>query len=252
MTLTVAVGELTRVLPWSLRALGYPFGTADRAARLVAMAATLDPAVLDRIAEARKRPEEGVRFFYEADSLKVEANGCSLFETGAVIMDYLAAHSNEAAVVSAEVIDGTDPEVLSAVLLTGADYGLTAVAVRPNSQGGGWLVATPSGTGLRLYEGQDCEALVGGVGHAGLADRIRQANTPRGCVFVATEQPVKLALATPGADVSEAVAKANSEGIPVFARTLKALYELEMITWAPTSERSRAQAGFTPRSTVIS
>ncbi|WP_397543229.1 hypothetical protein [Roseovarius salis] len=252
MTLTVAIGELTRVLPWSFRALGYPFGTADRGARLVATAAALDPAVLDRIAEAGQRPEEGLRVFRKPNGLKVEANRCSLFETGAVSMDYLAAQASEADAVFAEVIDATETEVLPAVLVTGAEYGLTAVAFWAGSNGAGWMVAAPSPNGTRLHEGSDLEALVNGVGHAGLADCIRQADMADGLVLVATEQPVNVAFGTPGADVSEAVAAANFGGIPVSDKTLKTLYALEMITWAPTSERSRAQAGFTPKPAVTS
>ena len=44
---------------------------------------------------------------------------------------------------------------------------------------------------------------------------------------------------------AELVSRAYRRGIPVSQATLDALYGLEMLTWAPTSERSRAQAGFT-------
>lgn len=252
MTLTVAVGELTRVLPWSLRALGYPFGTADRAARLVATAAALDPRVLDQIAEAGQRPEKGAQILRGPDGLKVEANGGSLFETGAVVIDYLAAQADAVPVVTAEVTYATHIELLAAVLLTGANYGLTCVVLRPESLGGGWLAAVSHSTGPRIHEGADRQALFAGMGHSEFAERIRDANTARGLVFVATEQPTEISFSSPGADVAAALAAANSLGIPVSERTLKLLFELEMKTWAPTSERSRAQAGFNPKTTVVS
>jgi hypothetical protein len=182
------------------------------------------------------------------DGLTVKANGCGLFEWGAVAMDYLAAHAGEASVVSAEVIGATEVEVLPAVLVTGAEYGLTAVALSVD----GWMVAARGATGTRLYQGSDFEVLAKGMGLASLADRIRQAEVSDSLVLFATEQTTDLALGSPGTDVSAAVAAANSGGIPVSESTLKALYALEMITWAPTSERSRAQAGFTPKPAVSS
>lgn len=252
MTLTVAVGELTRVLPWSLRALGYPFGTADRAARLVATAAALDPSVLDRIAKAGQRPKEGVRILRGTDGLKVDANGVSLFETGAVVIDYLAAHADETFALTAELDGATGIELVAAILSCGAEYGLTCVALLPKATGGGWVVAIPDQGGPRIYEGFDREALLSAICDDRMVDRIQLAAASRNLVFVASQQPVQISFSTSGVDVSAAVATANSEGVPVSEKTLKALYGLEMITWAPTSERSRAQAGFTPKPIVAS
>ena len=45
-------------------------------------------------------------------------------------------------------------------------------------------------------------------------------------------------------DFPRRVADALRDGIPMDADDLKYLYDLELRTWAPTSERSRSQAGY--------
>jgi hypothetical protein len=45
-------------------------------------------------------------------------------------------------------------------------------------------------------------------------------------------------------DLPRRVADALIHGVPIDADDLKYLYELELRTWAPTSERSRSQAGY--------
>jgi len=45
-------------------------------------------------------------------------------------------------------------------------------------------------------------------------------------------------------DYPERVANALTHGVPIGADDLKYLYDLELRTWAPTSERSRSQAGY--------
>ncbi len=45
-------------------------------------------------------------------------------------------------------------------------------------------------------------------------------------------------------DFHRRIADALSNGVPVDAEDLKYLYDLELRTWAPTSERSRSQAGY--------
>lgn len=251
MTLTVAVGELTRVLPWSLRALGYPFGTADRAAHIVAKAAALDPAVLERIAQAGKRPQNGPQVCHRPDGLHVEANGSSMFETGPAVVDYLAAHADDAPVVAAQVTGATDPELLPAIVLTGVDYGLTVIALAPEDPHCDWCLATPTATGQQVHRGRGIATLVAGLPDADLAARIRSVEGARGLVLVATDRSVRLSFAEPGVDAAAALAQANAHGIPVSKSTLQAFYALEMITWAPTSERSRAQAGFTPKAAPV-
>lgn len=246
MTLTAAVGELTRVLPWSLRALGYPFGTADRAAHLVALAAALDPFVLDRIARAGRRPEGGARIARLPEGLHVKARGSSLFEIGPAVIDCLAAHAGAAPVVTARVTGATDPELLPAVALTGAGYGLRTV-ILDTAKAGSWVAAGPEEGGRFLHSGTGRAALLAGLPDGPMAARVRTAGAGAGLLFLASEQTAPFAFPTPGRDAAAALATANAHGIPVSQATLEALYALEMITWAPTSERSRAQAGFTPK-----
>lgn len=247
MTLTVAVGELTRVLPWSLRALGYPFGTADRAAHLLALAAALDATVLDRVPSYDSRPETAFRIERSPGALSVEAAGHSLLEVGPAVIDHLAGRASENAVSVATLRGVVNPELLPAVLLVGTDYGFNTFALSPDNAGGGWVAALYESGHLMLQSGNDAESVLPELSNlVSKADRTGLHGS--GTVIVMTSEPPDLARADKGADVQKAVANANAGGIAISAETLKGLYALEMITWAPTSERSRAQAGFIPKS----
>ncbi|WP_157982162.1 hypothetical protein [Oceanicella sp. SM1341] len=236
MSLTVAHGELTRVLPWAIRALGYAFGTADRAARLVTDAAAVDPALLDRIATAAPRAAGTPRWTFAEGCLHYDAAGLSLLEAGPAVMDFLAARAGEAPVVEARLTAAAEPFLLGAALLAGAAHGLSVVALAE----GGWQAAA----GTRLATGRGAAALSGPLGEA--ASR-RAAAPGAEIVILAAAAPGALGLPQDARDTGAALAEAFARGIPVSAETLAALYALETVTWAPTSERSRAQAGFTPR-----
>ena len=45
-------------------------------------------------------------------------------------------------------------------------------------------------------------------------------------------------------DYADRVAASYRDGVPMEAQDLQDLYDLEIRTWAPTSERSRSQAGY--------
>lgn len=246
MTHTVAYAELTRVLPWSIRALGYPFGTADRASHLVATAAALDPMVLDAIAAARHRPASGFSHCCSAGGLRIETEGCSLLEIGPVVMDYVAAHAGEAALLTARISGATDLELLPAVLLIGAGYGLNSVALRPDN-GGGWLCMQANSEDPRLWSGTGRDGLLARIGREDFASGIAGAEAGADLVLLTTAGPLDMVGEPTGTPPADAIAAAHARGIPIRPETLEALYALEMITWAPTSERSRAQAGFTPK-----
>jgi hypothetical protein len=157
---TVAYAELTRVLPWSLRALGYAFGTADRAAFLVANAASMDPGVLDAIAAADERPEGALRHVADGTGLALNAGGVSLLEAGPSTMDYLAAHARPNQNASCRIVGATQTELMPATLLVGVDYGLSSVAVERGPGGLNWHVLEAGAGSAQLVSGQGMAPLV--------------------------------------------------------------------------------------------
>ncbi|MBX9451617.1 MAG: hypothetical protein KL801_07160 [Mesorhizobium sp.] len=156
--MTVAYAELTRVLPWSLRALGYTFGTADRGAHFVTKAAALDPNVLDLIARAQKRRQGRMRHQQSNGKLTIDAAGMSLFEAGPAAIDYLAAHAGDAPTVACEIVGASEPSLLSALLIDAADYGICAVATSAESPDG-WQAIWPRVDGAVLVQGRTVDAL---------------------------------------------------------------------------------------------
>lgn len=134
----------------------------------------------------------------------------------------------------------------------------------------GWLAAGGSPEGARFYCGHDLHGLatllqrLTSDGPSSLSpalaaaarrdvDMIRSA-PPSGYLGILALRDGPLAAATlagiaglpDGREVNfaERFATTLREGVPMPAEDLAYLYELEMRTWAPTSERSRAQAGY--------
>lgn len=248
-THTVAFSELTRVLPWSLRALGYPLGTADRASHVIATAAALDPTTLDEVAGLGPRPAGGFNASRGAGSgLAVDAEGVSLLEVGPAVMDHFAAHADDGAEAHCRIVGASDAGLLPAILLIGADYGLASLALLRRDGHTAWQAAEPDGTTVVLHR----------ASRPGTSDQPRSQN-PAIESWLRTSDPAPgeiLLLVTSGnlglqrddsVETVDArlVLQAHARGIPVSENTLQAIYELETRTWMPSSERSRGQAGFT-------
>ncbi|RVC15084.1 hypothetical protein EN879_33670 [Mesorhizobium sp. M7A.F.Ca.AU.002.02.1.1] len=244
---TVAYSELTRILPWSLRALGYAFGTADRGAHIVAAGAALDPAVLDDIRQAGPRPSHGFSYHKSNGLTMLDAAGISFLETGPAAVDALAAHVSDAKWELCRISSATELSLVPATLIGAMNYNLSSIGIVARDGTFDWLLAEPDPRGV-LYSGQGEDTLAALLGGETAALKSIDAARPApGCalLMVSARRPELkesgCAAVRPGAKI----ALAHNKGIPVSRETLDALYGLEMLTWAPTSERSRSQAGFT-------
>src|SRR5690606_4848010 len=128
-TLTVAHSELTRVLPWSLRALGYAFGTADRGAHLVAAGAAMEPAALDDARQAGRRAAHRCRLQDLPGLMALDAKDISLLEAGPVAMDALAARVDGGAWQRCRIVGATEAFLLPSVLVGAMDYDLCSIGI---------------------------------------------------------------------------------------------------------------------------
>ena len=256
----MAYSELTRVLPWSLRALGYSFPVADRASHLVATAAAMAPEILDMFRTPSPRSGAAGQLVRLGDNTySIDAKRLSLLEIGPAVMDFVGARASRARTLRIEIDSPTDLALLPAVLLVGADYGISASAISAEGSFRAWLRG-PFGPSRSIASGADLSGLtaIDRETNPTLMDAFRRDFDAGGggtqCTIFATR--VSSAGTFVGApeviDADASLARAYEHGIPVSAGTLKAIYDLEKITWAPTSERSRAQAGFSPQGAGVS
>ncbi len=246
-TLTVAYSELTRVLPWSLRALGYAFGTADRGAHLVAAGSAMDPTVLDQVCRAGIRAVHRLRHQESRDLVALDAAGISLLEAGPVAMDALAARVGAAAWQRCRISGATEPSLLPSTLVGATDYDLCSIGIVAGDGGFDWHLAEPGPQGL-LYSGHGRESLLELLaGNQAILDSADMADLSPGSVLLmaSSGRPELRPSGHASTRPREKIAASYRKGIPVSRQTLDAFYALEVLTWAPTSERSRAQAGFT-------
>lgn len=274
-TTFVAVAELLRVAPWALRALGFSLGVAERGSVIVTLAEVLHR---DGLRTLRVRNDTircgaavtSTRVNTGPGALKIDASGKSLIEVGPAAID-LAASATARHDFARLTIEGIpDPEFLPSVLSLAPAYGLTAVAVFGglDSPGGddasrmSWIIAAPSPCGAMLFEGPADDSAALGL----LANRmdippaaarplqfaLQNAEGRRRdaieLIAIANLQAATIRQAlgpdVSAIDVKSALDRACRDGIASASVDVAHLYELEKETWAPTSERSRAQAGF--------
>jgi hypothetical protein len=280
-TVVSSMSEILRVAPWSLRALGYSFGIAERAARFLIWAEAVHGQMLETL---RTRETEisrtaalpvGGRTREGRCGWRVDAGGKHLFEAGPPAIDLLTCDVRSRGFGHVALANAAGIGLLAALCDLAARRGIGCVAVYraeiddeppDNVPRSGWLAALPSAGETVFFRGTeseievipslrqawvappdggcqaridaDVERLLDGApaGHIGLS------GFPAAGAQIASE-----ALAAAGlqlVDYAERVAAAYRNGVIVDLDDLAHLYELEKRTWAPTSERSRAQAGF--------
>ncbi|HKX07820.1 MAG TPA: hypothetical protein VJN67_06475 [Stellaceae bacterium] len=279
-TVLSSMSEIVRVGGWALRGIGYPFGVAERGVRLLAWTEAAGGEAIKHLRLSETAVEQShsaapCERAGDAGSGRVlHANGRHLLEIGPPAID-LATHDARHGSLGHVAVDsvfgfGFLPSLanllahrkLSGVFLYAAADGDRPPEGWPRT---GWLAVETMAEGPLLIHG----ALDGEVG---LALRAALATLPSRFldgtpqnIAAASERGHMTIFATPDAhgpvrdlvgamralagdratpDFPRRVAHALSNGVPMAADDLKYLYDLELRTWAPTSERSRSQAGY--------
>jgi hypothetical protein len=275
-----SMSELMRVGGWALRGLGYPFGAAERGIRFVAWT----EAVGGEAIAGLRRAEPMIASSIEAPTTTfcrdasggwlVAAHNRHLVEVGPPAIDLATADARANAIghVALGEVFGFELATSLADLLV--RRGLVALLVYRVADGetgnaarrGGWLIA--GGTERPVFTfgstaGDARKALWNALGTGEpaaemVARDMDDANGSTslgylGATALAPESPIARRLleharsSAPGTESIDYVARlqnAYRDGIPMQVEDLQYLYDLEMRTWAPTSERSRAQAGY--------
>jgi hypothetical protein len=261
-SVAVAMAEIVREGTWALRALGYPYGTAERAAGMLAWTEAVHGSGLTmlRLGEAAiiagaARPQP--RWSRDTQGgRRAEAQGKCLFECGPPALDLATADARLSGGLGRAVLRGAIGTRLSGVLgAMAARRGLAAVVVHAPCAAeiapvppAGWICALPTPDGPAFLTGRlDCplpELLPDKLRVA--AGDIAEARTAVDDGFFSLTVLACAPMPPPpdAVDWPQRLALAYRTGSQADPADVETLYALEMRTWAPTSERSRAQAGF--------
>jgi hypothetical protein len=282
-TVLASVSEIARVGGWALRGLGYPFGTAERAVRLLTWAEVVGCGAVGAVRHAEAAIEASLTAAplihrRDAHGRRVSATDRHLLEVGGAIVDLVSADARQG-MAGRVVADGVIGfSLLPALANLLASRRLSGVLVYRAPQvdrlpdgfaRDGWL-SVNVGNDVEFAQGalQDDTGveslLLASAGSRDLyGDSIRtlvneilpvtSGSSGRLGVLATkdilsagrqAEQGGTLSSNSRFVDYRARFAAALKNGVPMQSGDLDYLYALEMRTWAPTSERSRGQAGY--------
>lgn len=245
----IAVDEIVRVGRWSLRGLGMAFGVTERACHLLAWAEAVEGgaiASLEHYDHLQMHGNVGNYRLERRDQQRwlLEAQNRSLMEVGPIAVDLLTYAARSFGAGRVDMIGINDPVFASGLCRLLALRGLAAWALSggPLSRGGepvGRIHARPSPSGTTVFMPSDAiPKQLSGAAALG-----EDAPARAGSLSLVAYAPSALDAPGPGDVVlEEKLAHARTNGIPIPLSLLKAFYEYELRTWAPTSDRSRSQA----------
>jgi hypothetical protein len=266
----ISMSEIMRVAPWSLRALGHPFGVAERATRLLTwtQAAVGHALELLRIGEdqlaASTRAPAAERDGDGVSGRRVNGHGRNLLELGPPAIDLATGDARISGIGDVVIENTIGTLMVPAMADLAVRRDLTAViAYRAGPEevrlGGwpadGWIAACRGPGGPRFVTGDSgsLRALVSVFSgemetrllkHAAILAAAGTSSSALVTIAATQDQVPALDDLSGRIDYAERVARAYRSGLEVTAEDLAHLYALERITWAPTSERSRKQAGY--------
>jgi len=269
-TIVMSFSEIMRVGPFSLRALGFPFGVAERAVRPLAWTEAVYGTALRMlreceadIAASATRPGAS-RTRPSSRSWAIDANGKCLIEVGPPTIDLLTSDARREGWGHIGLRGAIGLGLIGALCDLAARRGLGILAIHGGSTEAaipdalarpGWLAALPTGAGIDFFAGAidhlDRLNLPGDAGakaDIAKAKDMARATAPHSYLGLSAWRPtaghgIDTALAT---DISRRLDQAYRLGITADLNDWHHLYVLERRTWAPTSERSRSQAGYGP------
>ncbi|NIF75923.1 hypothetical protein F3J20_00635 [Paraburkholderia sp. Cy-641] len=267
---SAAVSEITRVAWWSLRAFGCPLGAVEAMARVLTCSEVLDGDTL----AALRRNEAALLAAFASDEPRfdrtsetsgvIDAAGRSMLDIGPRAVDLITGLARRRRGAVRITVNHLADEIgLAGTATIAAQRGIGLLLTNGDPHGAWRFYTATSGgaiTSLTSDPGgaaiHDLMVLLHEVGDVPSAAALLAADaTGAGTSaleliafpFVARDDLAELAARRSGMgckDVSGALRRAYAHGVDVATADLRFLYELETRTWAPSSERSRAQAGF--------
>jgi hypothetical protein len=278
-----SISEITRVGGWALRGLGYPLGVAERATRLLAWTQAVDGTALKSIKELETVIEASLQadpVVIRKATLDDEINGSAkhLLEIGPPVLDLATSNARLNGIGHADLsnVYGLNfvPALGRLLELRKLDamivYRAQSRDVLPKTTpASGWLLVSASHGRHAFRVGdmndhpeklvQEMFEIAGRGQGLDIATRIAsrvngfQAEGTGGYMSVTAIQSTSAQHLRVGSflnsvgkphDFRQRLEDAFYEGFSVDKQDLQYLYQLEMRTWAPTSERSRSQAGY--------
>lgn len=277
MTVRAAMSEIIRVGGWSLRGLGFPFGVAERGIPFIAWAEAAHGQTMrsirlteDKVIRSAELPSPTRRRGDRA-SWSLRADDKHLLEVGPPAIDLLTADARKHGRARVDIDAGFGMYLVPALCALAARRGLTCVAVYRSCEtdrlpetfpGEACLAVTPVGSDA-IFETGPIEAETVArlnadvLGPGALSQAVHGLTQRRDAPLAASGSYLGLfAFEDPSAadrmkpknlqeiDFAERVRRGYQKGVSIDDADLAYLYALERRTWAPTSERSRSQAGY--------
>jgi hypothetical protein len=278
-TICAAMSEITRVAWWSLRALGCPLGAVERMAKVLAISEVVEGGSL----EALKHDELRLIESFKADEPRferknarygvVDACGRTFLDIGPRAVDLLTGIAKTSGTARIRVRGASDLLGLSGTCTLAANRGIPVLSIATENRASGqfkWMLYLNTPSGIQTISGSAADgqrAIIetlhrAGIVHASLTelpeaeeeDELGKDRFALDLVGFApsetrefhsnSDAAIRANAQLQWADVGAALHDAYANGIDVEESNLKFLYELETRTWAPSSERSRMQAGF--------
>lgn len=289
-TVAVSLAEITRVAPWAFRALGYAFGVADRATRILVWTEAVHGLGLKLLRLGEQRITQSATFpapqrTTAADGGRtIDAAGKCLFEVGPTAVDLATCDCRETGIGHVTVTGVVGICLVGALcdLVIHRNLGVVVTFASGSNEiapdvlfRSGWLAGFKAGSETHIFSGSlnddmprvlsnlartplqmgDAEtqrlmadwelARGGGSGDSGYVGFLTLRCYTGSLWSTPTEADLSVGgVHLPETDYLNRLERAYQHGVIVKRVDFENLYALEQRTWAPSSDRSRAQAGF--------